>query len=161
METPFDEAMARIHFRYVRPPNPVTLDDIRNLEREIGYPLPPDYRDFLMKYGLAAGRGDTRFTNANDPEEVETSVDVFYGLKRGDTYDLRGMRRRFSDRLPPHLLPIASGSGGEFCLSLGGEDAGRVYWWFQETGKVQSAEDLEPIADSFAEFVNSLVCVEE
>ena|SRR5581483_3928502 len=161
METKFDEAMARIHFRYVRPPAPVRAEDIGAFEREIGYSLPPDYRDFLLKYGLATGSGDTRFTNADNPDEVETSVDVFYGLKPGDTYDLRGMRRTFSDRLPPHLLPVASGSGGEFCLSLAGEDAGRIYWWFQETGKVLSPADLEPIADSFAQFVNSLVCVEE
>lgn len=161
METKFDEAMARIHYRYVRPPVPVTAEDIRNLEREIGYSLPPDYRDFLMKYGLTAGRGDTRFTNADNPDEVETSVDVFYGFKPGDTYDLQGMRNTFSDRLPSHLLPVASGAGGEFCLSLAGEDVGRVYWWFQETGEVQSADDLEPISDSFAGFVRSLISVEE
>jgi cell wall assembly regulator SMI1 len=161
METEFDQAMARIHYRYVRPPDPVTEDDIRSLERELGYPLPHDYRAFLMKYGLAAGRGDTRFTNADYPAEAESSVDVFYGLKAGDTYDLREVRRTFSDRLPAHLLPIASGSGGEFCLSLAGEDTGKVSWWFQETGRVQSPDDLELIADSFAGFVNSLICVEE
>jgi hypothetical protein len=161
METKFDQAMARIHYWHVRPPDPVTEDDLRGLEREIGYPLPSDYRTFLMKYGLAAGRGDIRFMSQDNPDEVETSVDVFYGLKTGDTYDLRKVRQTFSDRLPPHILPVVSGSGGEFCLSLTGEDTGRVYWWFQEIGRVQSPDDLEPIADSFTDFVNSLVCVEE
>ena len=161
MKTEFDAAMARIKFRYVREPVQVTEDDLRDLEREIGYPLPADYRTFLMKFGFATGSGDTRFTNPENPEEVETSVDVFYGLKAGDSYDVRTMKATFADRLPDHLLPFTSGSGGEFSLSLSGDDAGRVYWWFQETGPVESMDDLEPIADSFRIFVNSLVCVEE
>jgi hypothetical protein len=161
METKFDRAMIRIHYWYVRTPKPVTEDDIHSLEGEIGYSLPRDYVSFLMKYGFVAGRGDTRFTNPDNPSEAETSVDVFYGLMDGDTYDLRAMRETFSDRLPSHLLPFASGSGGEFCLSLAGPNAGKVFWWFQESGTVETDEEIELITDSFDGFINSLVSVEE
>ncbi|HJZ59128.1 MAG TPA: SMI1/KNR4 family protein [Gemmataceae bacterium] len=160
MSNPFDTAMSRINYRYVRQPDQVTEESLRQFEQEIGLPLPVGYRTFLAKYGLSAGKGDTRFTNPDDGK-VETSVDVFYGLKAEDDYDIRAIRSDFADDLPAHLLPIASGSGGHFCLSLAGDDAGAVYWWFPETGPVESEEDVEPIADSFEQFVNSLVRVED
>lgn len=161
MDTPFDPVMSRIRYWYVSEPVPVSDDDIRSLEEELGYPLPVSYRLFLKKYGLAAGKGDTRFSNPDNPEEVETAVDVFYGLKTGDGYDLRENWQSFADDLPSRLLPIASGSGGQFLLSLGGDDKGTLYWWLPEYGPVESTDDLEPISDSFDQFVNSLVSVEE
>jgi hypothetical protein len=85
---------------------------------------------------------------------------VFYGFKAGDMYDIRDNWQRYSEELPAHLLSIACGSGGQFLLSLNGEDKGVVYWWFPETGPVESTDDLEPVSDSFDQFVNSLVSVE-
>jgi hypothetical protein len=160
VKTQFDTAMARIHYRHVRPPEEIIEDRLRGFEQEIRYSLPADYRTFLKKYGFACGRGDTRFKKPEDRDDPGTSVGVFYGLKAGDKYDLRTLKATFADRLPDHLLPFTSGSGGEFCLSLSGDDAGCVYWWFQETGPVESVDDLEPIADNFTEFINSLFCLE-
>jgi hypothetical protein len=160
MSTPFDLAMSRIKYRYVRQPDPVTEEDLLQFEQEIGQRLPKNYRTFLAKYGLAAGTGNTRFTNSEEGN-VETPVDVFYGLKAGDNYDIRVIRKDLSEYLPDNLLPIASGSGGHFCLALSGDDAGTVYWWFPESGSVESEDDLEPVANSFEQFVNALVNVEE
>ncbi len=159
MNNAFDTVMARLQYRHVRQPAGVTELDLDDFERELGHPLPTGYRNFLQKFGFAVGDGDVRFTASGSPDEVETSVDVFYGLQPGDTYDIRRRRSAFADRLPDHLLPFTSGSGGEFCLCLTGVNAGKVYWWFQEQGEVDSEDDMEPIADNFEEFINSLVTV--
>src|SRR5262249_51705156 len=156
-----DPVMSRIHYWYVSEPVPVSDDDIRSFEEALGHALPPSYRLFLKRYGLTAGKGDTRFSDPDNPEEVETAVDVFYGLKPGDSYDLRENWQSYPDDLPGHLLPIASGSGGQFLLSLSGEDRGTLYWWLPEYGPVESMDNIEPVADSFDRFVNSLVRVEE
>jgi hypothetical protein len=148
MSTPFDLAMSRIKYRYVRQPDPVTEEDLLQFEQEIGQRLPKNYRTFLAKYGLAAGTGNTRFTNSEEGNA-------------GDNYDIRVIRKDLSEYLPDNLLPIASGSGGHFCLALSGDDAGTVYWWFPESGSVESEDDLEPVANSFEQFVNALVNVEE
>jgi hypothetical protein len=158
MDTPFDPVMSRIHYWYVSEPVPVRDDDIRSFEEELGCPLPASYRLFLKKYGLAAGKGDTRFSTGG---EVASAVDVFYGFKPGDNYDIRDNWESYSDELPGNLLPIASGSGGQFLLSLAGEDKGTIYWWLPEYGPVDSTDDLEPVSDNFDQFVNSLVSVEE
>ena len=160
MATPFDTAMSRINSRYVRKPDAVTDATLVSFEQEIGHQLPAGYRAFLAKFGLSMGTGVTRFTNPTSGE-IETSVGVFYGLKPQDIHDIRDIRDSLSEFLPDNLLPIASGSGGHFCLSLAGDDAGTVYWWFPETGSVTSDEDLEPVANSFEDFVNSLVTVAE
>jgi hypothetical protein len=57
LENPFDDVMARVRYRHVRFPDSVAEADIRTFERDVGYSLPPNYRLFLMKYGLAAGKG--------------------------------------------------------------------------------------------------------
>lgn len=161
MDTPFDPVMSRINYRHLRPPEPVTDHELHAFEQQVGHPLPPGFRLFLVKYGLTAGKNDVRFTNQDNPEEVETSVDVFYGFKAGYHYDIRDCWETYSEDLPGHLLPFATGSGGQFLLSLAGDDQGTVYWWLPEYGPVESTDDLEPVADSFDQFVNSLVSVEE
>jgi hypothetical protein len=161
MDTPFDPVMSRIRYWHVREPIPVSDADIQSFEEELGYALPASYRLFLKKYGLTAGKGDTRFSNPDNRGEIETSVDVFYGFKPGDTYDIRENWESYADELPGQLLPIATGSGGQFLLSLAGEDKGTVYWWLPEYGPVASRDNIEPVADSFDRFVNSLVSVEE
>jgi len=157
----YDSVMQRIRYRYVPGQVPVTEDALREFEARIGYTLPADYRTFLLKYGMCAAAGGTRFRNTDDPEQIESSVNVFYGLKPGDTYDLFENRRILGDRLPAHLLPFASGSGGDFCVSLQGEDAGRIYWWYPHGGTDDPYEDLELVAHDFDGFIESLTVCEE
>ena len=159
MKNKYDAVMSRIGYEYIRGPHPVTADDLTRFETELGFQLPTDYRTFLMKYGFSSG--DVRLQLPDDDEGDGTSIDVFYGLGPDDAYDIRERRKTFADRLPKYLLPFVSGSGGEFCLCLSGDNYGRVYWWFQEMGTVESEDELEPITESFDEFMNSLVREED
>jgi len=161
MESKYDSVMQRICYRYVPGHEPVTENGLQSLEANIGLALPDDYRTFLLKYGMSAGEGDTRFRNLDESEQIESSVDVFYGLKPGHTYDLLEKYRMFRNRLPAHVLPFASGSGGHFCLSLTGEDAGRIYWWDPHGDNEAPYENLELVAYDFDSFINSLTICEE
>ncbi len=152
--------MSRLQSYHVCGPHTITAHDIKAFENELGFLLPDDYREFIMKYGFSSGEGDLCLKLADDSDEDGTSIDVFYGLKSGEEYDLRERRKTFSDRLPAYLLPFVAGSGGEYCLCLFGDNVGKVYWWFQEMGEVQSEDELEPIAESFDDFMNSLICEE-
>jgi hypothetical protein len=159
MENEYDNDMRRIGARRVRADHFTELSEteLKSVERRLGYALPADYREFLRKYGMATGTGDVKFTNMNDPEEIESSVDVFYGVGDGDTYDLLGQKHAHRESMLPHILPIASSPGGHFCLSLAGNDRGKVYWWELHSDR----DNLELVANSFRSFVNSLRVVED
>src|SRR5262249_20601995 len=113
MDNKYDAVMRRIGFYHILKGDhaPISASDVNLFEADIGYPLPGDYKEFLLNYGLTAGRGITRFSNLDDPNQEETSVEVFYGLRPGDSRDLRNIRDGFGDDLPAHLLPIASSPG--------------------------------------------------
>lgn len=157
MRNKYDQIMDRIRFRYIRGAGSLRDGQLEELEKAIGYSLPPDYRTFLSKYGITAGDGETRYGQLDNPdEEEEASVKVFYGILPGDGYDLLRIHEGFADLLPSHLLPIASSPGGQIVLSLAGPDAGRLYWWTPHRGSPDPHDDLIPIAYDFDTFMRSL-----
>ena len=159
MTNRYDDMMQRIRASHVRRGDFALLSDkeLNEVELQLGFTLPEDYRHFLSKYGLTMSESDVKFGNMDDPSETESSVDVFYGVEAGDGYDLLNIKEGHGDALLPHILPIASSSGGHFCLSLAGDDRGRVYWWAVHS----DPDDLEPVGYSFDSFVRSLRVVEE
>ncbi len=79
-----------------------------------------------------------------------------------DCYDLVSSYETWINDSPVNLLPIACDSGGsEFCLSIYGDDAGKVYYWdwYREPHPVQThypwiylvADSLEQFLDGFRE----------
>ena len=162
MTDPYDSAMRRIQARHVRdePFARLGASQLSEIERRLGHPLPEEYREFVSRYGFATGGGSTKFSNMDGPSEIESSVNVFYGLRPGDSYDLLNVKEGFGDLLPSHILPIASSPGGQFCLSLAGDDRGMVYWWPPHGASPDPLDDMELVARSFGSFVNSLVLVD-
>ena len=159
----YENAMNRIGFYYIRGEEgcATTSEAVLNLEQAIGFPLPEDYKIFLMKYGLTAGRGLVRFGNLDDPTQPESTIGVFYGIRAGDSYDILSTKQGFDDDLPAEMLPIASSPGGQIVLCLAGENVGKVYWWPPHGGGNSAYEDLELIAYDVDRFVDSLrTCAE-
>lgn len=159
MDNPYDYDMMRISAHCIKSNMFIMIseEDIERAEMKIGYRLPLDYRTFLKKYGFVVGAGNTVFGNMDDPSRLETSVDNFYGIMPGDGDDIVERIDVFGGRLPNRFIPIASGSGGDFCLSLAGEDSGQVYWWPMHG----DADDLDLVSRSFDSFVKSLQILEE
>lgn len=164
MDNEYDSVMATIGTKVVGGEGGefirLSSSDVDALEAAIEHPLPADYRHFLAKYGCTRGDAGTIFTHEDGDDG--SSVDVFYGVRPGDTYDLLDRRdafgKSYGDELPPYYLIIAAGEACKFLMQLAGPDRGRVYLWDPEVppGDPNSAADPEPIATSFDAFVRSL-----
>ena len=160
-ENKYDEVMERIQYWYVLDEvPPVTEEDIRAVEREIGHELPDDYRHFVAKYGFSAGEPYVGYGDLDDPERVQsgTRVGVFYGVGASSDHGILSNSRFYHELdVPANLLPIAGSEGDQICLSLSGPDFGRVYLWVGPSLQVGNPEeDIILIAKDFDTFVRSL-----
>jgi hypothetical protein len=143
--------------------------DIKQIESEIGYTLPPDYVDFLTYYGGFSPLITAEyFFQGKIAKDNGSVMGVIYGFMPGDCYDLVENHQTYKGRMPHNIIPIAEdGMGGQICLSLDGKDKGSVYFWdhdFEETikeGKEPGYSNLYLIARSFDDFINSLKVFED
>lgn len=138
---------------------------LAEFERKHGFLLPTTYRAFLLEHngGTPEPSSYCRKRNKKPSEECR----YFFGLQCGRSYAeiedaLETYLGEDETRIPRRLLPIAEDSFGNLiCLSLRGEDVGKVYFWDHEeeleqkrtkTGDVNDAA-ISLIADSFDAFL--------
>jgi hypothetical protein len=129
---------------------------IERLELNLGFKLPSPYREFLMAYGMSSRGKRAVYPDRHRPGQPGGRLGVIYGLNPSSTYDLWRRKSGLGDRLPPHILPIADSPGGMICLSLAGDDCGKVYWWDRAEDSDDPRENLTLIADDFESFIGSL-----
>ncbi|MEN9261835.1 MAG: SMI1/KNR4 family protein [Thermostichus sp. HHBFW_bins_43] len=165
------EGGAKFTDRYLPPRRiEVTEDDIKKIEAEIGHPLPENYVDFLIHYGGSAIRDGNAIIQTLEPEKglSEVASEIFFGYMPGYGYDLledgwRVYKDEEQLRMPRSFLPIATDYGGNmFCLSLFGENEGKVYFWecqleeMPKPGEEPGYSNVTLLAHSFDEFIESL-----
>lgn len=81
-------------------------------------------------------------------------------MKNFYCYDLHAQYLEDRSILPDSVLAIADDGGGNLiCLAVKGENRGRIYYWDheeaeQEQGTAPTFQFLQPIADSFDEFID-------
>jgi hypothetical protein len=142
-----------------------TQEDILRIEREIKSELPDNYTDFLINYGGFVCKGYC-YPLSSESKAALAIVNVFFGYLT-DGYDLLDAWHTYKDeedlRMPRSFLPIATDPGGNmFCLSLFGEDEGKVYFWdheleeMPEPGEEPGYSNVTLLANSFDEFIDSL-----
>lgn len=138
---------------------------LAEFERKHGFRLPTTYRAFLLQHNGGTPEPSTYCRKrSKEPSEV---CRYFYGLQSGRSYAemedaLENCWGRDEARIPRRLLPIAEDPFGNLiCLSLRGEDVGKVYFWHHEeeldqkrtkTGDVNDAA-ISLVADSFEAFL--------
>lgn len=137
----------------------VTADTVSAFEAALPGRLPDDYRDFLRTTN--GGRPEPNWL---PPERPGESLDIaeFLGLDVSEySRSLVQTRQVFTDRIPDHLLAVASANGStKVCVSLSGDDRGSV--WFYDTALEVEPEDgqdpdlLVRLFDSFTEFFAAL-----
>lgn len=139
--------MPGVNARLRDPYGVTSLDDIKQFETEIGFELPADYREFLLKTN-----GGVYHDYVCTPDGF--ALDVVFGLNTNFCWsELRWNRDVSSDWLPADMLPIASGPGGDYaCLKLTIPDKGAVFSVYHDV-------DFSPdkIADSFTEFIDGVI----
>ena len=135
----------------------VSDSELTQFEATIGSTLPDDYRGFLK---LANG-----ISIADDTIEIPDADYSIQGF--GGTSELLENRQTYQideKRIPREVLWIDSDAFGRaLCLGISGPYRGKIYLWDPEfepgskwDGKVDTAEHIDLIANTFSELVGRL-----
>lgn len=154
-------------------------EQLDELEKQVGYGLPDDYREFLRDYGGCSIENFALFSVQEGDYVRKHSVWIFFGsdpvmsdIALGyrasvESYDIssdvvegypglrfvRSMEGVEEIGWPAELLPIGIDMGGNStCLALFGLHAGAVFHW----KNCPSGEGVCFVASSFDEFMRSL-----
>lgn len=134
--------------------------DIHSVELLVGRPLPEDYTRFL--YESNGGRPEPfEFSFRQYGKEQGSVLDWFFTLDQAEPiYFLPSKIDTFKDRIPVHLLPIATDPFGNLILlDVGAKSVGSIYFWDHENENSNGDawwNNISFIAPSFTDFVNGL-----
>ncbi len=139
---------------------PLSEADLQALESRLAFPLPNEYRQFLLAHnGGRLNPAEFHFKNQTGPY-TDSCVDSFYAVYDGDhnNFEKIYLFCKAEGLFPPHIIPIADDPGGNIiCLSVSGPDMNSVYFWDHEgIDEYGKQANLHLIADSFSEFLLGL-----
>lgn len=109
---------------------PLTDLQLERVEKEVGFPLPDQYKEFLKQYNGGYPDPDAfLFLDKSDG----SSVDRFLSLDAGEDDDLFVYLKRYAGRTPSDMMPIAHDPGGNLVLiGLSDSNRGQVFFWDHE-----------------------------
>jgi hypothetical protein len=132
--------------------------DLKKIEARLGYPLPSDYRTFILQHN--GGRPAPHRFSTKDGK-IESGVKAFFPiadvgvnlLSETDEITLTGT-------IPRNLFPIAIDPiENRLVLSGSGDDAGTIYYWSwdeEPDDATCSYRYMRKIADNFNDFLANL-----
>jgi len=154
MSNRYEELASRLGLEFLPDTERPAEADLESLERQLAHRLPDEYKDFLRKLAFSRASGLCfRFTDS--PNIEGGGVEVFFGIRPNDDYDLMENWEGMQGRVPEGLLPFADSPGGLLCLSLRKSDYGAVYWWGFEHSRPRDRE-LYFVAPTFHDFLYGL-----
>ena len=138
---------------------PISEAQLIAFEKELGIKLPADYRAFLLKHN-----GGMPEPNALDVKiddfVVQDGVTCFSAITEDRVFSFSYFLDVYEGRIPKNLFPIADGLSVDLiCLSVSGDDYGKVYFWdhnWEVTDGEPDYSNVHWIADSFTEFLDKL-----
>jgi len=133
---------------------------LEEVERDLGSPLPDDYRAFLNEYNGGYPEPDGFLFDRNGVPS-KGMVDRFLSIYSGESSNLERYLKTYKGRMPANLVPIAKDPGGNLVVvSISGEDANTVYYWDHdeeaEDGEAPTYRNVYFIAPNFTVFLESL-----
>lgn len=130
-------------------------EEIAALESKNGITLPDSYRAFLLETNGGRPERDLFTVPGYDANPVGR-VHFFFGLNDSvQSCNLDWNREVFADRIPEHMLPIATTEGvDKICISLASDTLGAVYFWDGYGGAGRG--NLHLVAESFDRFLEKL-----
>lgn len=140
---------------------PVSEQDIISLESVLGAQLPDTYRKFLLLHNGGHPNPNV-FPIHNNPSDNRGQIDYFLCIKVKDIYNLPTWIRRYKNRIPHDLIPIAVDPGGNLiCLSIMDINRGKIYFWDHEEeaddGNAPGYGNIYLITNTFDELLNFLI----
>lgn len=121
----------------------IIIQDIINLESEIGFKFPNDYTKFMLKHN--GGKTKSFETYFGDDEIQLTS---FHPIK-GNDITVSSSFSVSKEFLPNGFIDIGYVIGGDLCMSLNEKNNGAVFVYYSDG-------ELEFLANSFTEFLEGL-----
>ncbi len=160
-----DELLAALDHKSPPAPN----DALQRFEATIGQPLPDDYRDFLVRCNGGYGRGYVQFL-ALTPKghAADACVNHVGGFRKESYFSLESNYANYQIyevRIPKALIWIADDPfGNAICLGISGAHRGKVFFWDHENepdpdewdGSVETADNIDLVANTFSEFIAGL-----
>jgi hypothetical protein len=153
---------------------PAPSSTLEQFESKIGQRLPEDYRDFLVRCNGGYAGGAVVFQGPTPEGHAADACPNHIGGFRGEDYfSLVAAYENYQTeeaRIPKALLWIMDDPfGNAICVGLTGPHRGRVYFWDHENepdsqawdGEVETAGNIDLLANSFTAFVNGLHRVQE
>jgi hypothetical protein len=131
----------------------ISLENIKQFEQEYDITLPKQYTEFLLKYNGGYPK-EAHFKISDN--EGESLINKFYGIGNmksnlGDVFEI------LEGEIPENFVSIANDPGGnEILLGVNGEHYEKIYFWIHDIETGDEMENMLLLADSLAEFFNSL-----
>lgn len=150
---------------------PASTEDVATLEARHHFLLPDDYRSHLLSTNGGFPKKRTFLKPDEEGQPVAYTLNKFYSVGTGSMTVEESLRLAGGD-LHDDLVPFSNEAGGDFfCLSVGPEDYGSVYYISHEFYKPpkrkerkqprQYGKGVTLLSASFSEFMNALVRVED
>lgn len=140
---------------------PLTSATLKDVEDRLGFELPDDYRNFLLKHNGGQPQPSVFHFKYESGRYADSCIDWFLAVYHGEHDNFETYYEMYKGermRLPPELVPIAHDPGGNLiCISVIGFRKGAVFFWDHEKevgdGESPSYKNIHLIADSFAAFI--------
>ncbi len=136
-----------------------TIDEINKLEKETGFILPDDYREFLM---LCNGGKPVEYENGFSIEGSDEilMLKLLFGVGNTikESLNIEHWIKIYEDEIPKKfILPIGLPEGGGFILLIRQKKEG-VYFWDDTLMLPKSNESnfMYKIANTFTEFIHKI-----
>lgn len=106
---------------------PAAPADLAAIEAKYGFLLPEDFKKHVLRFNGGWPKRTT-FIQVAEGDRIQRSVSEFNPIKHGENTLEESLRLLRGD-LHDDLVPFADEAGGDvFCLSVGPEDYGSVYY---------------------------------
>lgn len=133
----------------------LTLNRLEKFESTLGFPLPPDYHDFLLQNNGGKFQGSTVIVSGLN-ERV--ALDSFLGLDLEPRLNLEFVSEEYRKDIPKGCLIIGTDPGGGLVLlSTNAKWSGIYYWdhsfWFE---KSTAQNNIYPLARSLTDLLKAV-----
>jgi SMI1 / KNR4 family (SUKH-1) len=150
--------LKEVNVKIDNPQPPVQDVDLKKIEFRLGYPLPPEYRNFILQHN--GGRPVPHRFSTKDGK-IESGVKTFFPVAdAGDNLLSEIDDITLTGTIPRNLFPIAIDPiENRLLLSGAGDDAGSVYYWSwdeEPDDATCSYRYMRKIADDFDDFLANL-----
>jgi SMI1-KNR4 cell-wall len=165
-----DELLAALDHK--SPPAPMNV--LERFEATIGQRLPDDYREFLVRCNGGYGCGYVQFHGPTPKgHAADACVNHVGGFRKESYFSLESSYDNYQKhevRIPKELVWIADDPfGNAICLGISSAHRGRVFFWDHENepdpdewdGRVETAGNIDLLANSFTEFMAGLKKVDQ